>query len=48
MVQVCAVCHTTPYVENFYEQYDGVIELYDNKFAKPGVRFMKILPRAAW
>jgi len=43
MVQVCTVCHTTPYVDNFYEQYDGVVELYDSKFAKPGVQFMKIL-----
>jgi len=43
MVEVCTVCHTTPYVDNFYEQYDGVIELYNAKFAAPGLAFMKIL-----
>jgi hypothetical protein len=43
MVEVCTVCHTGPYVANFYEQYDGVIELYNSKFAEPGVAFMKIL-----
>jgi len=43
MVQVCTVCHTEPYVRNFYEQYDGVVELYNTKFAQPGLELMKIL-----
>jgi cytochrome c553 len=43
MVEVCTVCHTESYVSNFYEQYDGVIELYNSKFAEPGLAFMKIL-----
>jgi len=43
MTQVCTVCHTEPYVANFYEQYDGVVELYNSKFALPGLAFMKIL-----
>ena len=43
MVEVCTVCHTGPYVKNFYEQYDGVIELYNSKFANPGIAFIKIL-----
>ncbi len=43
MQQVCTVCHTPSYVDNFYEQYDGVINLYNSKFAKPGMNFMKIL-----
>ncbi len=43
MVEICTVCHTASYVENFYVQYDGVIELYDSKFAKPGLELMKIL-----
>jgi len=43
MVQVCTVCHTGPYVGNFYEQYDGVVELYNSKFAQPGLELMKIL-----
>ena len=43
MVEVCTVCHTSTYVANFYEQYDAVIELYNSKFAQPGVDFMKLL-----
>jgi len=43
MKQVCTVCHTPGYVDNFYEQYDGVVELYNSKFAKPGLELMKIL-----
>jgi hypothetical protein len=43
MVQVCTVCHTDGYVTNFYEQYDGVITLYNSKFAQPGLDFMKLL-----
>jgi hypothetical protein len=43
MIEVCTVCHTGPYVENFYEQYDGVIALYNSKFAFPGIELMKLL-----
>ncbi|HEX9641947.1 MAG TPA: multiheme c-type cytochrome [Candidatus Krumholzibacteria bacterium] len=43
MVDVCTVCHTANYVSNFYEQYDGVIELYNSKFGEPGGRMMKVL-----
>jgi len=43
MEKVCTVCHTGPYVDNFYEQYDGVVDLYNSKFAEPGLAFMKIL-----
>jgi len=43
MVEVCTVCHTEPYVANFYEQYDALIELYNSKFARPGVEIMALL-----
>jgi hypothetical protein len=43
MKQVCTVCHNNNYVDNFYEQYDGVINLYNSKFAEPGIAFMKLL-----
>jgi hypothetical protein len=43
MVDVCTVCHTSNYVSNFYEQYDGLIELYNSKFAKPSLALIKIL-----
>lgn len=43
MKKVCNVCHTPNYVNNFYEQYDGVIELYNKKFAGPGLELMKVI-----
>ncbi|MEW6050896.1 MAG: multiheme c-type cytochrome [Candidatus Zixiibacteriota bacterium] len=35
MQKVCANCHTSTYVENFYQQYDGAVGLYNDKFATP-------------
>jgi ribosomal protein L31 len=43
MKDVCNVCHTPNYVDNFYIQYDGVIELYNSKFGKPGGELMKVV-----
>lgn len=43
MIKVCTVCHSSGYVNNFYEQYDGVIALYNTKFAEPGIEIMKLL-----
>ncbi len=43
MKKVCTVCHSENYVNNFYVQYDGVIDLYNSKFGKPGIKLMKIL-----
>jgi formate-dependent nitrite reductase cytochrome c552 subunit len=37
MVNVCVNCHNKNFVDAFYQQYDGLIELYHNKFAKPGL-----------
>jgi len=36
MHDVCLNCHSVDWVENFYIQYDGLVELYNEKFAKPG------------
>ena len=36
MKDVCSACHSKPWIENFYSQYDALIDLYNNKFAKPG------------
>jgi hydroxylamine dehydrogenase len=36
MKEVCSNCHATSFADNFYTQYDGLIELYNDKFAKPG------------
>ncbi|MBT8484063.1 MAG: hydroxylamine oxidoreductase [Phycisphaerae bacterium] len=37
MKDVCLNCHNISWVDNFYVQYDALIELYNEKFAKPGL-----------
>ena len=37
MKDVCLTCHQPQWVDNFYVQYDSLIELYHAKFAKPGL-----------
>lgn len=41
MVNVCINCHNENYVKAFYTQYDALIELYHEKFAKPGLELYK-------
>ncbi len=36
MKDVCHNCHNKNWVKNFYTQYDGLVDLYNEKFAKPG------------
>ena len=40
MQDVCSNCHATGWVENFYKQYEGTIDLYNEKFAKPAKAIM--------
>lgn len=42
MKNVCLHCHNQNYVDNFYVQYDALIELYNNKFAVPGRDLMAL------
>ena len=42
MKDVCLNCHTENYVDNFYTQYDSLIALYNEKFAKPGQELMAL------
>jgi hypothetical protein len=37
MVDVCLNCHNQSFVDTFYVQYDALIDLYHDKFAKPGL-----------
>jgi hypothetical protein len=37
MKNVCSNCHSGKWVDNWYVQYDSLIELYNEKFAKPGL-----------
>ena len=41
MKDVCINCHSQSWVDNWYVQYDELIELYNEKFAKPGLQLMK-------
>ena len=36
MTDVCIACHSSTWVSGFYVQYDGLIDLYNEKYAKPG------------
>jgi len=35
MKDVCSNCHSEPFIENHYKQFDNLVDLYDSKFAKP-------------
>lgn len=49
MKDVCIACHSESWTDNFYVQYDGLVNLYNEKFAKPGLRLYalakKLRPR---
>jgi hydroxylamine dehydrogenase len=46
MRQVCAQCHSPGFHQNFFEQFDAAVELYNTKFAAPAGEIMQRL-RAA-
>jgi hypothetical protein len=35
MKDVCESCHSEPFITGFYKQFDSLVNLYDDKFAKP-------------
>jgi len=41
MKNVCLNCHEQQWVDNFYVQYDSLIDLYHEKFARPGLDLVK-------
>ncbi len=43
MKQVCSHCHTPDYINAFYTQYDNLVLLYNEKFAKSGQQIMAAL-----
>lgn len=43
MEDVCSNCHNQQFIDGFYTQYDGLLELYAEKFAKPGLALMKLV-----
>ncbi len=42
MKDVCLSCHNETWVDNFYIQYDELLELYNEKFAKPGLELYSL------
>ena len=46
MQEVCLSCHTEKVVENFYEQFDSVVNLYNSKYGEPGTKLMEALAEA--
>lgn len=40
MKDVCSACHSGSYIDAFYIQYDGLIDLYNSKYANPGLELM--------
>jgi hypothetical protein len=43
MKDVCSSCHSTPLVTGFYNQFDNLVNLYNDKFAKPATAIRKEL-----
>ena len=41
MKNVCSNCHTSNYIDNFYTQFDGAVNLYNDKFGKPATEIYK-------
>ncbi len=43
---MCANCHAPDWIFGHYAQYDRVVNLYNEKFAKPALRIMDALRKA--
>ena len=46
MVDVCSSCHAGGQIAGFYKQFDELVELYNDKFAKPATAIMNELYQA--
>lgn len=45
MKKVCTACHGKAFVEGHYFQYDAVVRLYNEKFAKPAGEIMALVQK---
>ncbi|PIQ85108.1 MAG: hydroxylamine oxidoreductase [Candidatus Omnitrophica bacterium CG11_big_fil_rev_8_21_14_0_20_45_26] len=43
MKDVCSHCHTPAYIDAFYKQYDDLVILFNEKFAKAGQKIISVL-----
>jgi hydroxylamine dehydrogenase len=41
MIDVCMACHQQRFVDNFFVQYEGLLDLYETKYAVPGEKLYK-------
>ncbi|TCJ17128.1 cytochrome C552 [Parasulfuritortus cantonensis] len=48
MKDVCMACHTDRQVNQHYEQFDNLVDLYNDKFAKPIAAMMEELKKAGY
>ena len=46
MKDVCAACHNKTFVDGHYYQYDSVVKLYNEKFAKPAGKIYAMLKKS--
>jgi hypothetical protein len=46
MQDVCTSCHANGLVQGFYKQFDDLVEMYNDKFAKPATEIMNELYKA--
>ena len=51
MTDVCMTCHNEVFADAFFVQYDGIVDLYNEKYAKPGGKLYalakKLVPRSS-
>ena len=43
MKTVCNTCHSSTFADGHYYQFDALVNLYNEKFAKPATEIMKIV-----
>ena len=43
MKDVCVACHGSTFADGHYYQYDALVHLYNEKFAKPSMEIMKLV-----
>ena len=45
MIDVCITCHARAFADGHYYQFDGIVNLYNEKFARPAFDVIKILKK---
>ncbi len=43
MENVCAQCHASNYIDNFYLQYDNEVTMYNDKFGSPSTKIYNLI-----